>query len=61
MHDIRRVWSRLTISNESPSFDLVELNAFEEGSEVALAEALVTFSLDDLEEDRANDGFGEDL
>src|SRR5262250_182942 len=41
--------------------DLVELDRFEEGAEVAFAETLVALALDDLEEDRADDGLGEDL
>src|SRR4029453_16460402 len=41
--------------------DLVELDRFEEGAEVAFAEALVALALDDLEEDRADDRLGEDL
>src|SRR3989442_10489140 len=40
---------------------LVELHGLEQRLEVALAEALVAFPLDDLEEDRADGGFGEDL
>ena len=41
--------------------DLVELDRFEQGLEVALAEALVALALDDLEEDRADHVLGEDL
>src|SRR5437868_5946533 len=41
--------------------DLVELDRFEQGAEIALAEALVAAALDDLEEDRADHGLGEDL
>ena len=41
--------------------DLVELDRFEQGAEIALAEALVALALDDLEEDRADHGLGEDL
>src|SRR5882762_5209538 len=40
---------------------LVELHRLEQRLEVALAEALVAFPLDDLEEDRADGGLGEDL
>ena len=43
----RRIWSS--------SIDL------EQGAEIALAEALVAAALDDLEEDRADHGLGEDL
>jgi hypothetical protein len=41
--------------------DLVELDALEQGLEVAVAEALVALALDDLEEDRAEQVLGEDL
>ena len=41
--------------------DLVELDRFEQGAEIALAEALVALALDDLEEDRADHRLGEDL
>src|SRR5207302_10092799 len=40
---------------------LVELERLEQRLEVALAEALVALPLDDLEEDRADRGLGEDL
>src|SRR2546423_11857615 len=40
---------------------LVELHRLEQRAEVALAEALVALPLDDLEEDRADHGLGEDL
>src|SRR3989475_9853572 len=40
---------------------LVELHRLEQRLEVALAEALVAVPLDDLEEDRADGGLGEDL
>ena len=36
--------------------DLVELDALEQGAEIALAEALVALALDELEEDRADHG-----
>ena len=41
--------------------DLVELDAFEQRLEIALAEAFVALALDDLEEDRADHVLGEDL
>src|SRR6267154_5923134 len=41
--------------------DLVELDRFEQGAEIALAEALVAAALDDLEEDGADHRLGEDL
>src|SRR5882762_3529189 len=41
--------------------DLVLLDGFEQGAEVALAEALVAFPLDDLEEDRTDDVLRKDL
>src|SRR5215210_5738045 len=40
---------------------LVEFDALEQRAEIALAEALVALALDQLEEDRADDGAGEDL
>src|SRR5690606_26305630 len=40
---------------------LVALDRFEQGLEVALAEALVALALDDLEEDRAERVLAEDL
>src|SRR4029078_10183918 len=40
---------------------LVELHRFEERAEVAFAEALIALPLNDLEEDRADHGLGEDL
>src|SRR5947209_20406500 len=40
---------------------LVELHRLEQRLEVALAETLVALPLDDLEEDRADGGLGEDL
>src|SRR3954471_848069 len=41
--------------------DLVELDRFEQGLEIALAEALVALALDDLEKDRADHILREDL
>src|ERR1700704_7025823 len=41
--------------------NLVELDRFEEGAEIALAEAFVAAALDDLEEDGPDHGLGEDL
>src|SRR4029077_18851638 len=46
---------------EHAAADLVELDRLEECAEIALAEALVTFALDDLEENRADHGIREDL
>src|SRR3546814_10056326 len=40
---------------------MVALDAFEQGLEVAFAEAFVALALDDLEEDRAERVLGEDL
>src|SRR2546427_13109181 len=40
---------------------LVDLHRLEQRLEVALAEALVALPLDDLEEDRADGGLGEEL
>jgi hypothetical protein len=41
--------------------DLIELDRFEQGFEIALAEALIALALDDLEEDRPDHVLGEDL
>src|SRR3954452_24472734 len=41
--------------------DLVELDRFEQGLEIAFAEALIALALDDLEEDRSDHVLGEDL
>ena len=41
--------------------NLVFFDRLEQRAEVALAEALVALALDDLEEDRTDHGFGEDL
>ncbi len=41
--------------------DLVELDAFEQRLEIAVAEAFIALALDDLEEDRADHILGEDL
>src|SRR3954469_13522472 len=46
---------------EHTAAHLVELHRFEEGAEVAFAEAFVAFALDDLEEDRPDEGLSEDL
>jgi len=46
---------------EHAAADLVELDRIEQGLEIAFAEALIALALDDLEEDRADDGAGEDL
>src|SRR5215813_6025773 len=43
------------------ALDLVELDRFEQRFEIAFAEALVAFALDDLVEHRADHGLGEDL
>ena len=48
--------------SQRPRADLVELRShFEQGAEIAFAEALVALALDDLEEDRADHRLGEDL
>src|SRR6185312_10113698 len=46
---------------EDAPADLVELDRLEQGTEIALAEALVAAALDDLEEDRTDHRLGEDL
>src|SRR5579884_587948 len=61
---VRSDGSALTCSfrgGEDAAADLVALYRFEERAEIALAEALVALALDDLEEDRADHGVGEDL
>ena len=46
---------------EDTSADLVLLNGFEQGLEIALAKAVVTLALDELKEDRADRGPAEPL
>src|SRR5487761_2702284 len=46
---------------EHAAADLVLFDRLEQGAEIPLAEALVAFALDDLEEDRADDRRREDL
>src|SRR5580692_4445987 len=41
--------------------DLIQLDALEQGLEVAVAEPLIALALDDLKEDRPEQVFGEDL
>ncbi len=48
-------------ASDHPAAHLVELDAFEQRLEIALAEAFVALALDDLEEDRADHILGEDL
>src|SRR5258708_36703126 len=52
---------RLLVRVEHAAPDLVELDRFEEGREIALAETLVALALDDLEEDRPDHRRGEHL
>src|SRR5215471_11304159 len=52
---------RLSSRRQDTAADLVALDRFEERAEIALAKAFVALALDDLEEDRADDGLGEDL
>ena len=54
-------WLLSGVLPEYAALDLVFFYAFEEGAEVAFAEAFVAFALDELKEDWADDGFGEDL
>src|SRR5687767_98516 len=49
------------IGSDHPAADLVELDRFEQGLEIALAEAFVALALDNLEENRADDVLGKDL
>src|SRR5690606_23517947 len=51
----------ITVSLQHNPLHLVALDAFEQGLEVAFAEAFVALALDDLEEDRAERVGGEDL
>src|ERR1700757_205279 len=53
--------SRLRLLLEYATPDLVQLDRLEERPEVTLAEALVALALDDLEEDRSDDGGRENL
>ena len=46
---------------ENASTHLVSLDGFEERFKITLAEALIFFSLDKLEENRTNGFLGEDL
>src|SRR5262245_66263612 len=46
---------------QNAAADLIELDRFEQGAEIALAETLVAAALDDLEEDRTDHRLGEDL
>ncbi len=48
-------------SRQHAAADLIGFDALEQGFEVAFAEALVAFALNDLEEDRSDHVFGEDL
>src|SRR5690606_27033959 len=49
------------LSLEHAAAHLVQLDGFEQRLEVALAETLVALALDDLDKDRADLVFGEDL
>src|SRR5438270_3009345 len=53
--------SPLRLRREHAAADLVALDRFEQRPEIALAEAFIALALDDLEEDRADHGLGEDL
>src|SRR5439155_19725017 len=46
---------------EDAAADLVALDRFEEGAEIAFAETVVAFALNDFEKDRADHGLGKDL
>src|SRR5690606_26960877 len=56
-----RALGGLVGSSEHAAGPLVPLDGFEQGLEVALAEAFVALALDDLEEDRAERVLAEDL
>ena len=57
----RAIRGRSGVGLQHASADLVELDALEQGLEVAFAESFVALALDDLEEDRADHFLGEDL
>src|SRR5262245_37898639 len=46
---------------EHPAPDLILLDRFKQGLEVAFAEALIALALNELEKDRSDHGFGKDL
>ena len=50
-----------SVGFENATLDLVALDGLEPSLEVALTKAAITFTLDELEEDRAKGGLGEDL
>src|SRR5580692_10053638 len=55
-------WSFIIASAlQHAATDLVLLDRFEQSAEIALAETFVALALDQLEEDRADHGFGENL
>src|SRR5690606_19979356 len=56
----RLIWDSVEALQHAAAH-LVAFDGFEQGLEVALAEALVALALDDLEEDRAEGVLGEDL
>ena len=49
------------LSAQDAAPDLVLLDGLEQGLKITLAETLIAFALDDLEEDRADDIRGKDL
>src|ERR1700757_3466828 len=52
---------RLTLLLEYATPNLVQLDRFEKRPEIAFAKALIALALDDLEEDRPDDGGRENL
>src|SRR5215475_8315425 len=52
---------RNRLRRKHPAPNLVFLDRLEQRLEISLAEAVVAFPLDELEEDRADHGLGEDL
>ncbi len=52
---------RSGVDRDHAASDLIQLDAFEQGLEIAVAKAFIALALDDLEEDRADHILGEDL
>src|SRR4051794_15062688 len=50
-----------SVRTQHAAADLVALDRLEQRAEIAFAEPVIALALDDLEKNRADDGFGEDL
>ena len=50
-----------SVERQDSAANLIEFEGFKQGFEITLTETLVALALDDLEEDRADQVFGEDL